>query len=449
MHKKLIIASIILSNLVFSQSLPKKSEFDISWSNPSKYPDHILLNYSDDPASTISVTWRTSREITTGFGEIAEAKADPKFVNKATRTIATTSNLKYNNIVHHYNSSRRKSFHNVNHNYHSITFKDLKPNTVYAYRVGDGQHWSEWIQFTTAHRSNEPFSFVYVGDAQNYIYDLWSRLIRESYKKAPQASFIIHAGDLVDDGHNEEEWHEWFAAGGWIHRSLPSLAVPGNHEYRPLYQKDIAPRKKSLSIQWNHQFTLPNNGLSDLQETHYFLDYQGVRFIALNSNEKVNEQTEWLETVLKNNPHKWTIVFLHHPIYSASTRRDNPERRNLWKPLFDQYGVDLVLQGHDHSYARGSASLYEENLLTGTNIKDATGTVYVVSVSGPKQYDAKPNWDQYDARRDKSGENKQLFQVISIDGNILSYKSYTAIGDLFDSFDLIKNDNGINSLTNY
>ena len=116
MHKKLIIASIILSNLVFSQSLPKKSEFDISWSNPSKYPDHILLNYSDDPASTISVTWRTSREITTGFGEIAEAKADPKFVNKATRTIATTSNLKYNNIVHHYNSSRRKSFHNVNHN---------------------------------------------------------------------------------------------------------------------------------------------------------------------------------------------------------------------------------------------------------------------------------------------------------------------------------------------
>ena len=151
---------------------------------------------------------------------------------------------------------------------------------------------------------------------------------------------------------------------------------------------------------------------------------------------------------MKNNPHKWVVVFLHHPIYSASTKRDNPDRRNLLKPLFDKYGVDIVLQGHDHSYARGSASLYEQNILSGTNMQDATGTVYVVSVSGSKQYEVKPNWDQYDAVRDKAGENKQLFQVISVDGNKLSYKSYTAIGDLFDSFDLIKNENGINSLIN-
>ena len=116
--------------------------------------------------------------------------------------------------------------------------------------------------------------------------------------------------------------------------------------------------------------------------------------------------------------------------------------------MFDKYGVDIVLQGHDHAYARGSASLYEKNLLTGTNVKNATGTVYVVSVSGPKQYEAKSNWDQYGIERDKAGEDKQLFQVISIDGNTLSYKSYTAIGDLFDSFDLIKNENGINSLIN-
>ena len=81
-------------------------------------------------------------------------------------------------------------------------------------------------------------------------------------------------------------------------------------------------------------------------------------------------------------------------------------------------------------------------------MQDATGTVYVVSVSGSKQYEAKPNWDQYDAVRDKAGEDKQLFQVISVDGNTLSYKSYTAVGDLFDSFDLIKNENGINSLKN-
>ncbi|GIR18906.1 MAG: hypothetical protein CM15mP33_04280 [Candidatus Neomarinimicrobiota bacterium] len=270
MHKKLTLMTLLLSTMIFAQSFPKKTEFDKNWSNPKKFPDHILLNYSDDPATTVSVTWRTSREINKGFGEIAVAKADPKFVLKSDRFIAKTSNLKYSNVVNHYLNSK-KSFNTLNHNYHSVTFTGLEPNTTYAYRVGDGKHWSEWIQFTTAHKTNEPFSFLYVGDAQNYIYDLWSRLIREGYKKAPEASFILHAGDLIDDAHNEEEWHEWFAAGGWIHRTLPSLAVPGNHEYRPLYQKDIPTRKKTLSIQWNHQFTLPNNGVSDLLETNYFL----------------------------------------------------------------------------------------------------------------------------------------------------------------------------------
>ena len=64
-------------------------------------------------------------------------------------------------------------------------------------------------------------------------------------------------------------------------------------------------------------------------------------------------------------------------------------------------------------------------------------------------YRVKANWDEYEgdsrALRDKIGNNKQLFQVISIDGDKLSYKSYTATGELFDAFDLIKNKNGRNS----
>ena len=64
-------------------------------------------------------------------------------------------------------------------------------------------------------------------------------------------------------------------------------------------------------------------------------------------------------------------------------------------------------------------------------------------------YKVKSNWEEYEgdsrALRDKVGNNKQLFQVISIDGNKLSYQSYTATGELFDAFDLIKNKNGRNS----
>ena len=98
---------------------------------------------------------------------------------------------------------------------------------------------------------------------------------------------------------------------------------------------------------------------------------------------------------------------------------------------------------------RGRVQPYETNILDGENIKDETGTVYVVSVSGGKMYKVKSNWEEYEgdsrALRDKVGNNKQLFQVISIDGNKLSYQSYTATGELFDAFDLIKNKNGKNS----
>ena len=75
--------TVLMSTFTFAQSFPKKTEFDKNWSSPKKFPDHILLNYSDDPATTVSVTWRTSREVNKGFGEIAIAEADPKFVLNA------------------------------------------------------------------------------------------------------------------------------------------------------------------------------------------------------------------------------------------------------------------------------------------------------------------------------------------------------------------------------
>ena len=432
---------------IFAQKKYVKPEFARSWSNPSKHPDHIILNFSGDPSKTISATWRTSKDIKEGFGEIAKATANPSFIVRSITKKAITQNMSYANIIENYNSRdpEKTKFNNVNHNYHSVTFDNLDPNTLYAYRVGNGKIWSEWIQFRTAHETNEPFSFLYVGDAQNYILELWSRLIRESYKKAPDAKFIIHAGDLVDEAHNENEWHEWFMAGGWIHRSLPSLAVPGNHEYRPFVQKDIEENIKRLSVQWNNQFTFPNNGVRGIQETNYYVDYQGVRFIALNSNLMIDEQSKWLEGVLKNNPNKWTIATFHHPVFSASRGRDNITLRELWKPLFDKYKVDLALQGHDHTYTRGRVAPYETNILSGNNIKDVTGTVYVVSVSGGKMYKVKPGWEEYEALRDRVGNNKQLFQVISIDGDKLTYKAYTAVGDLYDAFDLVKNSNGLNT----
>jgi len=148
-----------------------------------------------------------------------------------------------------------------------------------------------------------------------------------------------------------------------------------------------------------------------------------------------------LREILANNPNKWTIVTYHHPLYQIARNRKNSERREILKPVFDEFNVDLALQGHDHAYARGRAT--EEQ--TG----EQTGSVYVVSSGGGKMYNLSRTegwWEQWGAKQDRNAENTQLVQVITVEDDTLRYESYTATGDLYDAFDLVKNTLGSNTL---
>lgn len=438
-----IFYSVVVNLLIFLSFLNAQTNnqhpdlvFPKNWSNPTILPDHVILTFSEDPSTSQSVTWRTNTSVKKGIAEIALADGAPRFWRNAIQYTAATTLMNADDIL----------TANISSNYHSATFKNLIPDTLYAYRVGDGEHWSEWFQFRTAAKIAKPFSFLYVGDAQNYILELWSRLIRQGYKTAPEARFIIHAGDLVNNAHHEIQWHEWFTAGGWLHGMLPSVPTPGNHEYRNYNTEEELKNISHLSYQWPYQFTLPQNGPDLLKETVYFFDYQNTRIISLNSNRLIKEQVPWLDSVLSNNPNKWTVITFHHPVFSGAKGRDNKELRILWKPLFDKHSVDLVLTGHDHTYTRGQ-SPKAKNTITGLNKKDGS-TMYVVSVSGGKMYTLSEElWNGYtDAKLDRKAENTQLFQVINIDGDKLKYEAYTATGQLYDAFDLIKRYNKGNQL---
>ncbi|WZO98281.1 metallophosphoesterase family protein [Isosphaeraceae bacterium EP7] len=392
---------------------------------PTAVPDRIIRTFAGDPATSIAVTWRTDAGVSKGVAQIAPADAGSKFPASA-KTFEATATLMTTDL------GEARS--------HSVVFEGLTPSVTYAYRVGDGVNWSEWVHAKTASEKPEPFSFVYFGDAQNDVKSLWSRVIRGAYSDASKASFIVHAGDLINRANQDALWGEWFGAGGWVNAMVPSIPTPGNHEYERPKAPEPAPgenppepAKAVLSRHWRPQFALPMNGPAGLEETVYYVDYQGVRIIALNSNDQIEAQVPWLEGVLAGNPNKWTILTFHHPIYSPTKNRNNSTLRDLWQPVFDRYKVDLVLQGHDHTYARTGPMVHSNVPGGGAHRDDEGGTVYVVSVSGPKMYQlGREDWMR------RAAEDTQLYQIIRIDGDTLKYESRTAVGDLYDGFSLLK-----------
>lgn len=476
---------------------------------PTPMPDRVVLTWEDDPATTQSVTWRTDITVKKGVAHLAIANANG-------RALETTS--------HNAKTSLFKSDINKA-NYHTVTFRDLSPDTLYTYRVGDGVNFTEYYHFRTASTEPRPFSFIYFGDAQNEVRTHWSRVFREAFRDAPRAAFTLHAGDLVDENYSDAEWGDWHQGPDWVNGTIPVIATPGNHEYRrieqgpeserywktksgedvnvemtsfdkqasekgaiykvafagptgvntsmefddagiitvvdekaelvtgftqdellgsnffaaPLYDRQRDPGIPAVTTHWRPQFAFPVQDVPDerLAETVYYIDYQGVRFISLDSNNLKQAQVPWFRDVLKNNPNRWTVVTFHHPAFSPASDRDNPELRNLWKPILDEFKVDLVLSGHDHTYARtgdvdtsglknvpeGYEKAYDPEI----------GTVHVVSVSGPKMY--KITKGDYAKR---VAEDTQLYQIIDIDKTKLRYRAFTATGQLYDQFTLKK-----------
>ncbi|MCY1723215.1 metallophosphoesterase family protein [Prolixibacteraceae bacterium Z1-6] len=410
----LVVLLLFFSSILCAQELQSSST-----------PEHLILNLTENPSESVAVTWRT-KENTKQSVQWLESTASPLIALQA-----QAKEAKSNTVIYFDGDNDSLVF-----TCHSVIIDGLYPNTTYLYRVGSEETWSEWLEYKTAGYENEPFSFIYFGDIQNGMKSQWSRVIRKAFVTAPNTGFMVYAGDLINRANNEKDWQEWFYAGGFIHASIPSIMTPGNHDYDGL----------ELDNHWRNQFTLPENGpdMQILEETAYYVDYQNLRIISVDINaDNLDEPTEavgrtviWLEKVLKENKKKWTIITLHFPFYSTKANRDNAELRNKFQPLVEKYKVDMVLTGHDHAYGRGM-----KNIKSMTEEGEISGPVYVVSVSGTKQYSA----DDKGWMTRKAG-NTQFFQVISITDKTLNFKTYMATGELYDEFDLIKRKGKTNKL---
>jgi len=373
----------------------------------SERPDQVVLTWSDDPRTTQAIQWRTSLKTRRGY-VLYQKKSDANQFKprKPKRVTAETTKLETRTLLNDPLVHR-----------HTAVLRGLSPGTTYVYSVGDGREasWTERAEFTTAPAGAQPFSFVYMGDAQNGL-DRWGTLVHNAFRSRPDAAFYVMAGDIVNRGAERGDWDSLFqnAAGVYDRRTL--VPAIGNHECQGgkpvLYLKQLA---------------LPRNGPAGIEpERAYSFEYANTLFVVLDSNLDPATQAKWLEEELSHTKATWKFAVYHHPAYSSGGNRDNVEVRNEWTPLFDKYHLDLALQGHDHAYLRTYPLKASQRVASAKE-----GTVYIISVSGTKHYtQGRHDYTEFGMT------NVSTFQVldIQISGNRLVYRAYDIDGKLRDEF---------------
>ncbi len=124
-----------------------------------------------------------------------------------------------------------------------------------------------------------------------------------------------------------------------------------------------------LAVLGNHDIRNGNAGLQadvlGMSNRWYSTEIGNAIVLSLDSNcPEDPDQLAWLESTLEATSATWKIAMLHHPPYSGGYHGSDLRVRDAFAPLFERYGVELVLSGHDHDYQRS---------------EPVNGVVYVVS----------------------------------------------------------------------
>ena len=309
---------------------------------------------------------------------------------------------------------------------------DLDKNTTYYYRAYDkyADVGSEYAKLVTKDAQSESFTFTHLSDSQSSgnTGDDFNKVLAHVTKSS---DFIVHTGDVVEWSCYEGEWTNMLHKNYSYLSTIPVMAISGNHE--TTYQAGTNETYKHF----NHN--IPVQTSTD-KGYFYSFSYGNVKFIMLNTNRLTgtrltDDQYNWLISELENNTATWTIVAMHNPMYSAGVYGSNPDRNSISVGLraqlhnvFVQYGVDVVLQGHDHLISK-THTLGTDGEKLAQETRDVDGTTYAVSnggviyvMSGSAGVQTRSpysgyNFSSYDFALDTQ---KRSWSEFTIDGNKLS-----------------------------
>jgi hypothetical protein len=306
---------------------------------------------------------------------------------------------------------------------HEILLADLKENTKYYYAIGNETELfieddPSYYFVTSPDRNHDEVIRIWaIGDFGTG--DVMAERVKNGYLKYSQDKHTdvwLMLGDIAYYYGEEYEFQRSIFNGAYSNMMSNTVIwpTPGNHDMR-------SADSESETGPYYDIFTVPENGEAGGEpsgkEAYYSFNYGNIHFISLDSHDTSRDKdggmASWLKRDLENDNHKWKIVIFHHPPYSKGTHdSDNDmdsngrmkEMRENFLPIIENYGVDLVLGGHSHTYERsyllkghyGYSDEFDPDLMIirNDNVKeknksdfvkkmDNQGTIYIVcGVSG-------------------------------------------------------------------
>lgn len=345
---------------------------------------------------------------------------------------------------------------------YSAGLDNLCESTKYYYRICDksGSVIGETYNFTTG-CSHEDFKFIVLADSQGmtrYDYDVFIDVFREAVNTVNHSDFVLHLGDFVDDGNNENYWHWLLNSKLWAENTVVPLI--GNHESRKGNLSDSSFIEDPISRHFYIE-NLPSKEVS--KGIYYSYVYNNCTFIVLDTNDldskgELNKhQYKWALKTAKRAKTKWKILVTHKSPYSNGPHHNDSDVYKTGKQIINisyEAQIDLVIGGHDHVYVRTPILARSEECrcrrkkilrkkINYETFIDPDGTLFIVpGTSGVKNY--KQNKYINIPIEKMMDIDKPIYSSVEVTDNVIYYTSYSYdknmnTSEVIDSFAIEKN----------
>ena len=386
-------------------------------------PDHIMLSFSEDPHTTMTVTWRTSTDVENGY-MLCRKDGQSEYVRfeQICKTIESDIDIS---------------------NFHWVTARGLEAGTKYYYTVGDDNYRSDEFSFETEPENLTKFEFLVITDHQKGHpthlpdYSKVNAVIKGALEKHPDCRFIFTVGDNCDNGQNDLQWNGMFSGLEGIVESIPYMMTTGNHDNRGYISYFPEPTGKFylehadyFDAQFENSF--PLNGPEGYKTENYSFDYGNAHFIVMgiNAPEIVGE---WAYDDLKSSDKTWKFGGYHFPIYPVMPEGQNDDGYPWLRKPIEQGRLDILFEGHEHSFARTFPIKNDEMF-----DRPSEGTVhYIAGNAGGNIFrsNAQKSWHSCFWPQEVT---EGLYAIVEVDGDRVDITAYLSDGRTVDEFSIDK-----------